>query len=106
MAEKSTESSGTAVPKGLTPWPPGQSGNPGGRRPLPDAFKERGPEALERLVEFMTDDDSRIALRATEVVVERIYGKPAQPLEHEAGAEMLDILAERLQKRLADDSKE
>ncbi len=81
---------------------PGGTANPGGRASLPDAFKEKGPEALEKLVEFMEDQDHRIALRATEVVTERIYGKPAQPLEHEAGAEMLDILAERLQKRLAD----
>lgn len=80
---------------------PGGTANPGGRTALPDAFKEKGPEALEKLVEFMAHADPRIALRATEVVTERIYGKAAQPLEHEAGAEMLDILAERLQKRLA-----
>ena len=40
-----------------------------------------------------------------ETVVERIYGKPAQPLEHEAGGEMLDILAERIQKRLKAEAK-
>lgn len=79
---------------------PGSTGNPGGRPALPDAFKENGPEALTKLVAFMEDDDSRIALRATEIVVERIYGKPAQPLEHDGAGDMLDAVAERISQRM------
>ena len=86
--------------RGLTPYKPGQSGNPSGRPKLPDAFKENGPEALEKLIGLMDDPDHRIALRATETVIDRIYGKPAQPIEHDAGRETLDILAERIAQRM------
>ena len=59
----------------------------------------RGPDGFGT----WRSEDHRIALRATEIVVERIYGKPAQTLEHEAGRDMLDALAERLQQRLNGD---
>ena len=79
---------------------PGSTGNPGGRPSLPVEFKEHGLDALEKLIEFMDDKDHRIALRATEVVVERIYGKPAQPLEHDGAGDMLDAVAERISQRM------
>lgn len=100
MATQNKGSNRERSNRNLKPFAEGQSGNPGGRPSLPEAFKKKGPGALKKLAEFMTDKDHRIALRATELVAERIYGKPTQPLEHDAGREMLDVLAEKLQARL------
>ncbi len=96
MARKK-DSHDTAVAQrqaGLIPYKPGQSGNPGGRHALPEEFKAHGPAALRGLVKFMKHKTPSIALRATEIVVERIYGKPTQPLEHTG--DLLDLVAERV----------
>ncbi len=103
MAETAVQNSTETAPVIGVPFKPGQSGNPGGRPAMPAEFKERGPAALLKLLEFMNDSNRRIALKATELVVERIYGRPTMTLEHEAGADMLDALAERLQQRLTED---
>lgn len=75
-------------------------GAPGPGRPaLPQEFTNKGPSALGILADLMTHEDPRIALRAAEIVTERIYGKAAQPLEHDAGGDMIEILAERIMQR-------
>lgn len=64
----------------LTPWKPGHSGNPGGiggayleaRKICADA----SPRAARLQVELMDDPDKRIALLATQAVLERGVGKP------------------------------
>lgn len=62
----------------------GRSGNPGGRRKTPpdvrDALIAACPRAVARLIELLDSDDERIALRASEVVIERCLGKVPQPL--------------------------
>ena len=79
---------------------PGGTANPGGRPALPAAFKAKGPDALKKLAAFMKDKDPRIALKATELVLARIYGNTTQPLEHDAGGDMLDAVAERIAQRM------
>ncbi|MCH8852361.1 MAG: hypothetical protein IID41_06860 [Planctomycetes bacterium] len=82
------------------PFRKGETGNPGGRPSLPAAFKAKGPDALKKLAAFMKDKDPRIALKATELVLARIYGNTTQPLEHDAGGDMLDAVAERIAQRM------
>ena len=74
---------GTGKSRGAPPWKPGQSGNPGGRPKLPEAFREKGPEALARIVELMADGDPKVAVKAATWIAERIYGKAAQSIEIE-----------------------
>lgn len=64
----------------------GQSGNPGGRPKLPEEVKKILEDAslkgVKRLVKLIDSDDERIALAAIETVQNRIWGKPAQAVEH------------------------
>ena len=64
---------------------PGASGNPGGREGLPSELRERleagAPAAVERLIELIQSDDERIALAASETLLARLYGRPAQNTE-------------------------
>ena len=64
---------------------PGASGNPGGRVGLPSELRERleagAPAAVERLIELIQSDDERIALAASETLLARLYGRPAQNSE-------------------------
>lgn len=81
------------------PFQPGQSGNPGGR-PKSDVarlIREKTGDG-ETLVEFLLavkDNDKEVLkgeakmqerVRATELLLERGWGKAAQPMEH-SGAE-------------------
>ena len=64
------------------PFVKGQSGNPGGRKPIPEEVKELAraatPKAMRRQVELIDSEDEAIALKATELVLNRAFGKPAQ----------------------------
>jgi hypothetical protein len=63
----------------------GQSGNPGGRRPIPSDVKEAlraaCPEAVERLVGLLKSQDERVALAAAQTVIERALGRVPQSLD-------------------------
>lgn len=83
-----------------TRWKPGQSGNPGGRQALPEAFRARGAEALEKLVAIALTDGHDDQVRALIFVAERIFGKAAQSVEVSGAAltpaaEALIALAKR-----------
>lgn len=62
----------------------GTSGNPGGRPKLApdvkDALKAATPRAAERLVELMESPDENVALKAAATVLDRVHGKPTQPV--------------------------
>lgn len=86
-AQSSGEISG--APRGR-PFPPGVSGNPGGRPALPPWFREGAEDALRFLLEVATGKarDRRISrAQACITIVERVYGRPAQAVEvqHEGG---------------------
>lgn len=62
----------------------GKSGNPGGR-PKENAevkalAREHGPRAVERLAEIMESADERAAAAASNALLDRGYGKPAQAI--------------------------
>ncbi len=75
----------------------GKSGNPSGRPKLPEGsltrreaaemFARLAPRALDRLQELLESDDERIAMRASEIIVERHLGKVAetQPVAQDEG---------------------
>ena len=64
------------------PFAPGQSGNPAGRPKENAAVKglarTHSVRAIERLVELMNGDDPRVAVSASQAILDRAYGKPAQ----------------------------
>lgn len=58
---------------------PGKSGNPGGRPKGIEALaRAHTPAAIERLVRALDDDDSRVAVTAAGMLLDRGWGKPAQ----------------------------
>ena len=63
---------------------PGQSGNPGGRpratAELRTLAQTAGIDALHRVIELTKHEDPRVALDAAKIVLERGFGRPAQPI--------------------------
>jgi len=67
----------------------GVSGNPNGRKPIPTEIKEAltalVPRAIERLTNIIDDsEDDKLVMEAVKVVLDRVYGKPAQALDIES----------------------
>jgi hypothetical protein len=73
---------GNPLSPGLIPWQPGQSGNPGGRRPIPpeiiEALELGSLDAAKRLVALTQDLDGRVALTAIDMLQNRLYGRAQQ----------------------------
>jgi len=90
-----------ARPPGSAQFKPGQSGNPGGRKKIPDdlkqAFRELSWGAIDVLTEVLydTEQPGSVRVQAAEVILNRGWGKPTQPLEGGA-VEALAKLAESL----------
>jgi hypothetical protein len=66
------------------PFEKGQSGNPGGR-PKENAevkrlAREQGIASIQKLVALRDSQDERIALAASQALLDRAFGKPAQVL--------------------------
>lgn len=66
------------------PFEKGQSGNPGGR-PKEVAEVRRlaqthGTAAITRLVQWMASDNPKASVAACQALLDRGFGKPAQPL--------------------------
>ena len=72
----------------------GVSGNPGGRPQVApevrDLAKSTAPAAFARITELVHDVDPRVALPASNAVLDRAYGKPASE-ERTATFEMKQI---------------
>lgn len=87
MAESSNASSEKKRRGPGRPFRPGQSGNPGGRPKMSDDVREMlkaaTPKAVKLLVSVMDDDGQKAALRmdAAKTIIERVYGKPLQPID-------------------------
>lgn len=68
-----------------TSWKPGQSGNPGGRPKVSaevrELAREHGPKAIQRLVALMNSKNESVAVRASEAILDRGYGRPTQAME-------------------------
>jgi HEAT repeat protein len=65
-----------------TRFKPGQSGNPGGRKPLPEELKARlrdlSPKAVDALEQALESADDRVRISAATALLDRAYGKPQQ----------------------------
>lgn len=63
----------------------GQSGNPGGRKPVDPAIKAAlealTPKAVKTLGELLDSDDDKVRCSAAQAVLDRNLGKPSQSLE-------------------------
>lgn len=96
------------------PWKKGQSGNPGGMpKSLGEVIKlarENGFKALNRLIELIDDDDSKVALAASNAVLDRGYGKPKQVIDdvsslgrEEIERRALQIMKKRYGENMSED---
>lgn len=73
------------------PFVKGKSGNPGGRKKLPQdiqaALRELEPLALKCLERVISSKSTGpVQVRAAEVILDRLHGKPSQQVQH-TGAE-------------------
>ena len=63
--------------RGLTPFKPGQSGNPGGRpKGLGAKAREHGDRCIEILAAALDAKDERTRIAAARELLDRGYGKP------------------------------
>ena len=66
-------------------FPPGKSGNPGGRpkavRDVIEAARQHTPAAVARLAYWMQSDNPRASVAACQALLDRAWGKPTQPTE-------------------------
>jgi hypothetical protein len=75
----------------------GITGNPGGRpaiqEEIKDMLKNATAPAVELLTETMRDDTAPISLRikCAETILDRVYGKAAQPIEAIMSAPAVDL---------------
>ena len=61
----------------------------GGRKPISEDVKEIAraatPRAIQRQIELMESEDENVALKATNSILDRAFGKPAQTLNTDPG---------------------
>lgn len=66
------------------PFQPGVSGNPSGRPKENNEVKAlaraNAPQAMQRLIDIMTNGEPKLALQAANAVLDRAYGKPVQAI--------------------------
>ena len=67
-------------------WKKGQSGNPGGRKKelkeITELAKEASPAAFEQIQDLSQNcKDPRVRLSASQYILDRAWGKPAQAVE-------------------------
>ncbi len=76
-----------------TRFQPGQSGNPGGRKPIPEELKNRlrnlSEKAVDALEQALDSKDDRVRIHAATVLLDRAYGKPAQ--QHDVDVKQVDF---------------
>jgi hypothetical protein len=75
------------------PWPPGRSGNPGGRPraalDIQALARQHTPEAIAALVAALANPRERVS--AAVALLDRGWGKPTQPLAGDADAAPLVV---------------
>lgn len=78
------------MPSKDTQFKKGVSGNPAGRKKIPDNIKDmlKGatPDACKLLCDTINDTEAKLELRikCSEIVLDRVYGKPQQAVEVDA----------------------
>ena len=66
----------------------GKSGNPGGRKGIPKSLSDKlakvMPAAFDEIIDLMKNsDDDNVRLKAANILIERHFGKPVQPIGNE-----------------------
>lgn len=96
----------------------GVSGNPNGRPKTPQEFKDivraNTVKAINTLITIMDDPDAKDAdrIKASELIIDRAYGKAAQPIvgdnEHDAvqieATQYTKLIVERARKLMENES--
>ncbi len=87
--------------KNLKPFKPGQSGNPGGARKIPEEVKQAllaaTPAAVSTLIDLMATGNDRVRVQAASIILDRVYGKAAVQVDvrhTDVGAMHLQLLEE------------
>ena len=92
-----TENNGGSTGKGFKP---GVSGNPGGRPKMPEelreAFEKASQEALRTLIEVMRTGKGMERVKASEIILDRSYGKPVQQVDAKVDATVKPINTDNL----------
>lgn len=83
-------------PENLKPFKPGQSGNPKGRpKELPElkTLLEDvvGEDGAKEIIESLKVQARKGNVRAAEILLERMYGKTKQPIEHSGAVEITNV---------------
>ena len=95
---------------------PGQSGNPGGKKKEPEAFKqlarEHSIEALQTVILLLNDKNTRPneKLKAAELIMDRAWGKATQHIDADLRPDtdsfanrLIDMTDEEIEKLLLQD---
>lgn len=96
------------VPKGLTPWKKGQSGNPAGRRPVLAEVREKFMDNVEGLLgalllaahKELKAGKTAAAVAAAHEFLDRVTGKAPQPIVGEDGGAPINVNAPDLVEAL------
>lgn len=101
MAEKSQQQPASRGPG--RPFAKGRSGNPGGR-PKEDGevkaiARSHTREAIERLAGWMRSDNASASVTASQALLDRGWGRPAQAITGEGGAPLLPTIVTQIVER-------
>jgi hypothetical protein len=90
-------------PEGKGGFQRGKSGNPGGRpkevAEVRELARQHTEMAIKRLVHWAKSDDPRASVAASSALIDRGWGKPSQPMEHDITGNPLGPLFEEIAKR-------
>ena len=64
-------------------------------------FQAKAPEAFEVLTRHLQSSDPRIAITAASAILDRAYGKPAQPIDANVTSRFDHLSDEQIAARLA-----
>lgn len=111
--KKTAQSRGALRKDGMPvgdPFPPGKSGNPGGRPKGWAEFeakcREHSDEAIDVLINLLRTGEERTQLEAAKTVLDRAWGKAKQQIEHKGNLSVSQLSDEELKSALMDAAKE
>lgn len=106
MVESNGESNGEYMLGGCTGkgWRPGQSGNPAGRKRMPDEVRAQldgaGPEAIQAQIDMLHAEETPPKLRymIAQSLADRAYGKATEYRDDSISAEVAIVMSDEVSK--------